>query len=126
VSPSSPSSRTERRKHKLTRPALLSPLLLVPGGLAIYTSFRTAIAPFGGAGGAGVIIARLPDGSWSGPSCMSPNNLTTGFMIGVDIYDAILVIRTPEALKSFGTHNATLGTDVAVTAGPFGAGAAAE
>ena len=31
-------------------------------GLAIFTSMRTGIAPFGGAGGSGVVIARLPDG----------------------------------------------------------------
>lgn len=32
-------------------------------GLAIFTSMRTAIAPFGGAGGAGIVVAKLPDGS---------------------------------------------------------------
>lgn len=32
-------------------------------GIVIYTSFRTGVAPFGGAGGGGVIVARLPDGS---------------------------------------------------------------
>ncbi len=31
-------------------------------GLAIFTSMRTGIAPFGGAGGAGVVIAKLPNG----------------------------------------------------------------
>ena len=31
-------------------------------GLAIFTSMRTGIAPFGGAGGAGIVIAKLPDG----------------------------------------------------------------
>ena len=34
-------------------------------GLAIFTSMRSGIAPFGGAGGAGVICARLDDGSKS-------------------------------------------------------------
>lgn len=53
-------------------------------------------------------------------------SLSAGFMIGVDIYDAILVIRTQKALESFSTHKATLGTDIAVAAGPYGAGAAAE
>lgn len=95
-------------------------------GLAIFTSMRSGIAPFGGAGGAGVVVARLEDGSWSAPSSMSPNSLTAGFLIGVDIYDAVLVIRTPEALKSFASHKATLGTDIGVSAGPFGAGAAVE
>jgi lipid-binding SYLF domain-containing protein len=31
-------------------------------GLAIFTSMRSGIAPFGGAGGAGLVMARLPDG----------------------------------------------------------------
>ena len=31
-------------------------------GLVIFTAFRSGIAPLGGAGGAGVVIARLPDG----------------------------------------------------------------
>lgn len=34
-------------------------------GLAIFTSMRSGIAPFGGAGGAGVVVAKLPDGSES-------------------------------------------------------------
>jgi len=95
-------------------------------GLAIFTSMRTGIAPFGGAGGAGVVVAKLDDGTWSAPSSMSPNTLSTGLMLGIDIYDAVLVIRTPQALASFSTHKATLGTDVGVVAGPFGAGAAVE
>ncbi|KAJ9104653.1 hypothetical protein QFC21_002151 [Naganishia friedmannii] len=95
-------------------------------GLAIFTSMRSGIAPFGGAGGAGIVVAKLPDGTWSAPSSTSPNNLSTGFLIGVDIYDAVLVIRTQKALESFFTHKATLGTDFAVVAGPFGIGATAE
>lgn len=31
-------------------------------GLAIFTSMRTGIAPLGGAGGAGIVVAKLPDG----------------------------------------------------------------
>ena len=31
-------------------------------GVAVFTSMRTGIAPFGGAGGAGVVIAKLEDG----------------------------------------------------------------
>lgn len=99
---------------------------ILPGGLAIFTSMRSGIAPFGGSGGAGIVVARLEDGSWSAPSAMSPNNLSAGLMLGIDIYDAVLVIRTPAALASFATHKATLGTDIGVAAGPFGAGAAAE
>ncbi|ORY32006.1 hypothetical protein BCR39DRAFT_593285 [Naematelia encephala] len=95
-------------------------------GLAIFTSMRTGIAPFGGAGGAGLVVAKLPDGTWSAPASITPNNLSAGFMLGVDVYDCILVIRSQKALDSFATHKATLGTELGVAAGPYGAGAAVE
>lgn len=38
-------------------------------GLAIFTSMRSGLAPFGGAGGAGVVVARLEDGSTSTLFC---------------------------------------------------------
>ncbi|KAK4046191.1 hypothetical protein OIV83_006266 [Microbotryomycetes sp. JL201] len=95
-------------------------------GVAIFTSMRSGIAPLGGAGGAGVICAKLDDGSWSAPSAMSPNNLSVGAMLGVDIYDAVLVIRSEEALETFKSWKVTLGAEFAVAAGPYGAGAAVE
>ncbi|KAH8078603.1 hypothetical protein HD553DRAFT_277760, partial [Filobasidium floriforme] len=95
-------------------------------GLAIFTNFRTAIAPFGGSGGAGIVIARLPDGSWSPPSSISPNNYAAGLVYGVDIFDAVVVIRTQKAMETFYGHKATLGADIGVVAGPFGAGAVVE
>ncbi|BEI87847.1 uncharacterized protein CcaverHIS019_0105650 [Cutaneotrichosporon cavernicola] len=95
-------------------------------GLAIFTSMRSGIAPIGGAGGAGVVVGRLEDGSWSAPASISPQNLSTGFLIGIDVYDCILVIRTQKALESFFGHKVTLGTEIAVAAGPYGAGAGVE
>ncbi|KDE02413.1 hypothetical protein MVLG_07026 [Microbotryum lychnidis-dioicae p1A1 Lamole] len=95
-------------------------------GVAIFTSMRSGIAPLGGAGGAGMVIARLEDGSWSAPSSMSPNNLSFGLMLGVDIYDAVLILRTAEVLDAFMGHTVTLGAELGVAAGPYGAGAVAE
>jgi len=34
-------------------------------GIVIFTAMRSGIAPFGGAGGTGVVLARLPDGCTS-------------------------------------------------------------
>ena len=31
-------------------------------GIVIFTAMRSGIAPFGGAGGTGLVLARLPDG----------------------------------------------------------------
>ena len=42
------------------------------------------------------------------------------------MYDCILVIRSQKALDSFATHKATLGAEIGVAAGPYGAGAAME
>lgn len=64
-------------------------------GIVIFTSMRSGIAPFGGAGGAGVIVARLEDGTWSAPSATTPNNLSAGLMLGVDVYDCVLIGQSP-------------------------------
>lgn len=42
------------------------------------------------------------------------------------MYDCVLIIRSQVALDSFSTHKATLGTEIGLTAGPYGAGAAVE
>lgn len=47
-------------------------------------------------------------------------------MLGIDIYDAVLIIRTEKALQSFSTHKITIGSDIAVVSGPIGVGAAFE
>lgn len=41
-----------------------------------------------------LILPDLP--AWSAPSSISPNNLTVGLMLGMDVYDAVLVVRTAE------------------------------
>ena len=44
----------------------------------------------------------------------------------MDVYDCVLVIRSQKALDSFATHKATLGAEIGLAAGPYGAGAAME
>ncbi|GAA6056702.1 hypothetical protein JCM3770_006474 [Rhodotorula araucariae] len=95
-------------------------------GLVVFSSLRNGIAPFGGAGGSGVILARLEDGSWSAPSFISPNNMTVGLMAGLDLFDCILVLRTQEAVDSFASHKVTIGSEIAVAAGPYGGGTSIE
>ncbi|KAJ0298314.1 hypothetical protein COL5a_002858 [Colletotrichum fioriniae] len=90
-------------------------------GLAIFTTARVGFQ-FSGATGSGILIARLPDGSWSPPSGIQVHALGAGFMIGVDIYDCVCVINSPAALAAFMSTRVSLGPDVAVVAGPYGAG----
>ncbi len=91
-------------------------------GLAIFTTMRTGWL-FGGSGGAGVLVARHPEThEWSPPSGIQTQNLSFGFLAGVDIYDSILVINSYKALEAFTKLRCTLGTEVGVAAGPVGMG----
>ncbi|WWC85460.1 uncharacterized protein L201_000323 [Kwoniella dendrophila CBS 6074] len=123
--PNQPDEPKKKKKIKVIRK--IPPSVIASAkGLAIFTSMRTGFAPFGGAGGNGLVVAKLPGGTWSAPASITPNNLSAGFLIGVDVYDCVLVIRTQEALDSFRTHKVTIGAELAVAAGPYGAGAAVE
>nr|POE79629.1 sh3 domain-containing protein [Quercus suber] len=94
-------------------------------GLAIFTTMRTGLW-ISGAGGSGVLIARQTDGTWSPPSGILLHTAGLGFLIGVDIYDCVLVLNTEAAVEAFTKVRCTLGGEIGVVAGPVGAGAVVE
>ncbi|KAG2216219.1 hypothetical protein INT45_014191 [Circinella minor] len=72
--------------------------------------------------GTGVIIARLPDGSWSAPSGISMGALGFGHQAGVEMIDSIIVMNYRGAVKAFfdGGGQLQLGASMSVSAGPLG------
>ncbi|KAL1885283.1 hypothetical protein Plec18167_001940 [Paecilomyces lecythidis] len=95
-------------------------------GLAIFTTMRTGLW-VSGAGGSGVLLARIPEtGEWSPPSGIMLHTAGIGFMVGVDIYDCVVVINTYEALEGFKRIRCTLGGEMSVAAGPVGVGGVLE
>jgi len=94
-------------------------------GLAIFTTMRTGLW-MSGAGGSGILVGRLPDGSWSPPSGILLHTAGLGFLVGVDIYDCVVVINTEAALQAFTKIRCTLGSEISVAAGPIGAGGILE
>lgn len=52
-------------------------------------------------GGSGIIISRLPDGSWSAPSAMGVYGLGVGLQFGLEVADFIFIIQTPEGMEHF-------------------------
>ncbi|PNS15159.1 SH3 domain-containing protein [Sphaceloma murrayae] len=94
-------------------------------GLAVFTTMRTGLW-IGGSGGSGVLVARKADGTWSSPSGIQVQTLGLGFLVGVDIYDCVLVINSRKALDAFTRLRATLGGDLSVSAGPVGIGGLVE
>ena len=74
-----------------------------------------------GSGGSGVVLVRLPDGSWSGPSSFSVASGGFGMVYGLDVYDCVCILNTDEAVEAYSTPELSLGGGVAVTAGPWNA-----
>lgn len=94
-------------------------------GLAIFTTMRTGLW-ISGAGGSGVLVAKKPDGTWSEPSGIMLHTAGLGFLVGIDIYDCVLVLNTDEAVEAFTKVRCTLGGEVSVVAGPVGVGGILE
>lgn len=94
-------------------------------GLAIFTTMRTGLW-MSGAGGSGILVGRKDDGTWSPPSGIMLHTAGLGFLVGVDIYDCVVVINTVEALEAFTKIRCTLGSEISVVAGPVGVGGILE
>jgi len=94
-------------------------------GLAIFTTMRTGLW-VSGAGGSGILIARTPSGDWSPPSGIMLHTAGLGFLVGVDIYDCVVVINSEKALQAFTKLRCTLGGEISAVAGPVGVGGVLE
>ncbi|CCC14486.1 hypothetical protein SMACR_09329 [Sordaria macrospora] len=87
-------------------------------GLAVFSCMRSGLW-MSGSGGAGLITARRADGTWSPPSGIMLHTAGLGFVMGVDIYDCVLVINSVRALELFTRPKVVLGIDVDLTLGPL-------
>ncbi|KAF1998601.1 DUF500-domain-containing protein [Amniculicola lignicola CBS 123094] len=94
-------------------------------GLAIFTTMRTGLW-VSGAGGSGILVARKADGTWSPPSGIMLHTAGLGFLVGVDIYDCVVVINSQKALDAFSSIRCTLGGEISAVAGPLGVGGLLE
>ena len=95
-------------------------------GLAVFTTMRTGLW-VSGAGGSGVLVARHTEtGEWSPPSGILLHTAGLGFLVGVDIYDCVVVINTYKALEAFTKLRCTLGGEISAVAGPVGLGGVLE
>ena len=52
-------------------------------------------------GGSGIIISRLPDGTWSAPSAMGVYGLGVGLQFGLEVADFMFIIQTNEGMEHF-------------------------
>jgi len=91
-------------------------------GLAIFTVVKAGFV-WSVKGGSGIIIARLPDNSWSAPSCLGTGGLGVGLQIGADVSEFVIVLNTDDAVRAFSKGgNVTIGGNLQASAGPIGTG----
>ncbi|WVF68756.1 hypothetical protein IAT40_003528 [Kwoniella sp. CBS 6097] len=91
-------------------------------GLAVFTILKAGFV-FSGKAGSGLVIARLPDGSWSAPSCIATAGVGWGLQIGADLTEVVIVLNSDEAVKAFSRGgNVTVGGGISAAAGPIGTG----
>ena len=88
-------------------------------GLAIFSTIRAAMW-IGGTGGSGIVVARLPDGSWSAPSAFSVRSGGIGVVLGMDVYDCVCVLNTHDAVAIYMNSETSLGAGATLAAGPIG------
>lgn len=95
-------------------------------GLAIFQVLKAGFV-FSGKAGSGLVIARLPDGSWSAPSCIATGGLGWGLQIGADITDFVVVLNSEDAVRAFSMGgNVTIGGNISASAGPIGTGGSVQ
>jgi lipid-binding SYLF domain-containing protein len=82
---------------------------------------------FSGKAGSGLVIARLPDGSWSAPSCIATGGLGWGLQVGADITDFVIVLNSEDSVRAFSMGgNVTIGGNISAAVGPIGTGGAVQ
>jgi lipid-binding SYLF domain-containing protein len=93
----------------------------------VFTILKAGFV-FSGKAGSGIVLARLPDGSWSAPSCIATAGVGWGLQIGAgecslraqpcvgallmvtDITEVVIVLNSDEAVKAFSRGgNVTVG-----------------
>jgi lipid-binding SYLF domain-containing protein len=95
-------------------------------GLAVFSVVKAGFV-WSGKAGSGVVVARLPDGSWSAPSCIATGGVGFGLQVGADLSEFVVVLNSPEAVRSFCVAgNLTIGGSLSAAAGPIGTGGAVQ
>ncbi|KAJ2547154.1 hypothetical protein EV175_005334 [Coemansia sp. RSA 1933] len=89
-------------------------------GIAVLTIVKAGFI-WSGRIGSGIVCARLPDGTWSGPSAISTGGVGVGGQIGAQVTEVVMILNNAEAVRAFEENaNVQLGSNVSVAAGPLG------
>ena len=103
----------------------LQSLLKKARGVLIYPQVLEGAFIFGVSGGSGTFLARDEKHAWGGPAFYTIGQVSFGLMAGGQASEVVLVALTDRGVAALLATSAKLGADVAIAAGPVGAGAQA-
>jgi lipid-binding SYLF domain-containing protein len=66
-----------------------------------FVRLSKVVVGFSLQGGSGILISRLPDGSWSAPSAIGVYGFGLGLQFGLEVADFIFIIQTQEGMEHF-------------------------
>ncbi|KAJ3908149.1 hypothetical protein F5879DRAFT_938451 [Lentinula edodes] len=92
-------------------------------GFAIFSVFKAGFL-FSARAGSGIVIAKLPDGTWSAPSAIGTAGLGVGGQLGAEMTDFLVVLNSRSSTypkRSFmAAGSLTLGGNASIAVGPLG------
>ncbi|CAH0514357.1 unnamed protein product [Peronospora belbahrii] len=93
-------------------------------GLAVMTVIKAGFLVSGKIG-TGLVVAKLPDGSWSAPSAIGTFGLSGGFEVGGEMVEVMIILGSERAVKVFHKPQVNLGAGLDLAVGPYGRSAQA-
>jgi lipid-binding SYLF domain-containing protein len=85
-------------------------------GIFIIPTYGRAALGVGGAGGAGVLVARRPGGSWGNPAFFDTGGLSIGLQAGVEAGPLVFLLMNEKAVGRFRSkNNFSLNADAGIT-----------
>jgi lipid-binding SYLF domain-containing protein len=102
--------------HTMSAESGMPALLGRARGVFIVPTYGRAALGVGGAGGAGVLMVRRPDGSWGNPAFFDIGGLSIGLQAGVEGGPIALLLLNQKAVDSFrNRNNFSLSADAGLT-----------
>ncbi len=97
---------------------------LLPRARAVFVVPQLIKAAFffGGEGGNGVMLAKLPDGTWSAPSFAVIGSASFGLQAGAESSEIVFVVMTDKGLNAILDRDVKLGAGVSVALITLGKG----
>ena len=102
--------------RRLEADATMQQVLAQAKGIFIVPTYGRAAFGIGGQGGAGVLLARQPDGQWSDPAFYNLGGISIGAQAGAEGGPIALALMNDKAMQRFSDrNNFSLSADAGIT-----------